>query len=183
MYSNAMISQPMRLETLIIGYGNPMRGDDGAGSTLAEKLADRLPPSEASNVKCISCMQMTPELADEIAAARRVIFVDASMDIKAGRVTIRRLAAKAPTSSFSHHLTPATMLYLCQKLYNAAPEAWVVAIGVESTQIGDVLSLLASRAVDRLAGHLAYRLIRQAQKTHAASSPPIPPMKGLDQKS
>jgi hydrogenase maturation protease len=181
MCSNAMMSQPVRYETLVIGYGNPMRGDDGVGPVLAERLSDRLPTWEAEQVKCISCMQLMPELANEMAAARRVIFVDASMDIQPGHVTIRRVTGKPPGYSFSHHLTPGAMLDLCWRAFNAAPDAWVVAIGAESTQIGDVLSLLAAQAVDRLTGHLAYRLERQVRNSSAAARPRTPPNRGNGQ--
>ncbi|MGC8551263.1 MAG: hydrogenase maturation protease [Phycisphaerae bacterium] len=171
MRSKDKISRPIELDTLVIGYGNPMRGDDGAGPALAEQLSERLQPWGCGRVKCISCMQLTPELAGDIAAARRVVFVDASLDIAPGHVAIRRVTPKSPASNFSHHLSPGAMLYLCRRALNAEPDAWVVAIGVESMQIGDVLSLLAAKAVDRLARRLAYRLVRPRKPATQAHPP------------
>ena len=53
-------SHPTRL---IIGYGNDLRSDDGAGIRAATMIAAR---DLAARV--IACQQLTPELADDIAA-------------------------------------------------------------------------------------------------------------------
>src|SRR5271169_1528567 len=54
--------------TLIIGYGNPLRSDDGfgwhAGRLLAQSLADQ-------DAKIITCHQLTPELAETLSQSSR----------------------------------------------------------------------------------------------------------------
>lgn len=62
---------------LVIGIGNPLRGDDGVGWWLARQArgAERAPL-----VRLVP--QITPELALEVAAARRVLVVDAWCDAK-----------------------------------------------------------------------------------------------------
>ena len=65
---------------LIIGYGNPLRGDDGLGWRAAEQLAEIIPQSEA---EVIACHQLTPELAEPISRARLVIFIDMSLELAA----------------------------------------------------------------------------------------------------
>jgi Ni,Fe-hydrogenase maturation factor len=57
---------------LVIGIGNPLRGDDGVGWWLAER-AETLKPTP----RVLRVQQLTPELAAELAAARRVLFIDA----------------------------------------------------------------------------------------------------------
>ena len=54
---------------LIIGYGNTLRGDDGAGRRVVEALADTLPPGAA-----VSLHQLTPEWAETISHVDHVIF-------------------------------------------------------------------------------------------------------------
>lgn len=60
--------------TLIIGYGNPLRGDDGLGWHVAQRLAAVLPQHRA---RIEVCHQLTPELAEPISRADLVIFIDA----------------------------------------------------------------------------------------------------------
>ena len=58
---------------LVIGYGNTLRSDDGAGQRVAEKIGQW----ELPGVGALAVHQLTPELAENIAQADAVIFVDA----------------------------------------------------------------------------------------------------------
>ena len=60
--------------SLVIGIGNPLRGDDGIGWRLAAGLAAR--PGLA--VRCQQ--QLTPELAAELAAVERLLLLDAWLE-------------------------------------------------------------------------------------------------------
>ena len=62
-------------DVLVIGYGNPLRGDDGAGWKAAELLAED--PRLAGAV-VLARHQLTPELADDVSRASLVVLVDAS---------------------------------------------------------------------------------------------------------
>ena len=57
--------------SLVIGIGNPLRSDDGIGW----RLAAQLPAGAGLGVRCRQ--QLTPELAEELAAVERVLFLDA----------------------------------------------------------------------------------------------------------
>lgn len=63
---------------LVIGIGNPLRGDDGVGRWLAER-AEQLPPGTPTGDPPLvrTVQQLTPELAAELTDARRVLFIDA----------------------------------------------------------------------------------------------------------
>ncbi|MGQ9486564.1 MAG: hydrogenase maturation protease [Armatimonadota bacterium] len=108
------------MRCLIIGYGNPLRGDDGFGLTVAEQLQDTLAP-EAGSV--IACRQLVPELAQPISRAEVVIFVDAQVGEPAGLVECNRLHP-APSSSLgmAHYTEPCGLLALAQELYGTAPQ-------------------------------------------------------------
>ncbi|MCU0764787.1 MAG: hypothetical protein MUF32_01875, partial [Burkholderiaceae bacterium] len=62
---------PPAARTLVIGYGSPIRGDDAVGPLAAEALSARpLPPG----VTVLARHVLTAELAEDLAAAERVIF-------------------------------------------------------------------------------------------------------------
>src|ERR1043165_3956952 len=64
-----------QLPLLVIGYGNELRGDDAAGPEVARSIAELQLPGVEVLVRPI----LTPELADNVAQAATVIFVDAGM--------------------------------------------------------------------------------------------------------
>ena len=61
---------------LVIGYGNTLRRDDGVGP----KLADAVAALGLTGVRTLACALLTPELAEAVSQAQRVIFVDAAVD-------------------------------------------------------------------------------------------------------
>nr|MDQ2730551.1 hydrogenase maturation protease [Armatimonadota bacterium] len=60
---------------LVIGYGNPLRRDDGLGPMAAQRLAALADPLR---VQVLTPYQLSPELAEPISQARFVLFIDAS---------------------------------------------------------------------------------------------------------
>jgi hydrogenase maturation protease len=104
---------------------------------------------------------LTPELAEQIAGADRVVFVDASVEQGAGQIRIRRLAPEhAATSPLGHSASPEAILALAKALYHRAPRAWSIAVGVANLAVGDGLSPAVARAANRLCRRLAYRIRR-----------------------
>src|SRR2546421_12899232 len=84
---------------LVIGYGNPLRTDDGVGWQVAQQLATDL----ADDVDVIGTHQLTPELAEPISRAGLVVFVDAGVGGEPGHVGCRLIApAGDGTMAFSH---------------------------------------------------------------------------------
>src|SRR5579872_2398967 len=67
---------------LIIGYGSWLRGDDAAGRLAARRLAER-------GFDAVDVHQLTPELADRVASAGTVVFLDADAGLAPGAVTVR----------------------------------------------------------------------------------------------
>jgi hydrogenase maturation protease len=128
---------------LIIGYGNPLRGDDGAGPLAAKRLAAR-------GFRTIDVHQLTPELAEPVATARSVVFLDAHADLAPGRVLVKRLnACEEPRRLLEHHASPGGLLRLARTVYGAEPEAWLIEMGGEDFELSDQISPAADRAVAR----------------------------------
>ncbi|MBP8271659.1 MAG: hydrogenase maturation protease, partial [Sphaerotilus sp.] len=79
---------PTAVRTLVIGYGSPIRGDDAIGPLAADALAaGPLPPG----LRVLSRHILTAELAEDLAAAETVIFLDAAAQGRPGEVQVRRL--------------------------------------------------------------------------------------------
>jgi hydrogenase maturation protease len=121
---------------LVIGYGNPLRGDDGLGWRAAELLQARLPEAEV-----ITCQQMTPELAEPISRAARVAFVDAAAEGPPGLIRRRPVEpdASVPTV-FTHHVNPGLLLSLSERLYGHRPGAVLFSVAGEAFDYGQALS-------------------------------------------
>src|ERR1019366_9269285 len=62
------------IPVLIIGYGIPLRSDDGIGWHAAQSLLNEWPAEE---VRVESAQQLLPEMADWISDAHCVVFIDA----------------------------------------------------------------------------------------------------------
>ena len=58
--------------TVVIGVGNPMRGDDAAGVAVAERLRDRVP----AGVEVVSCAEEPSRLIETWEGADAVVLVD-----------------------------------------------------------------------------------------------------------
>jgi hydrogenase maturation protease len=123
-------------DILVIGYGNPLRGDDGVGCVVAEEVARRMCAPD-SRVQVVACHQLNPELAEAIAETRAVIFVDACVDLKPGEVKLRVVTAdQFSPGGFTHHLKPSALLAAAAELFGQAPPAKCVVIGAASFDIG-----------------------------------------------
>jgi hydrogenase maturation protease len=105
---------------LVIGYGNPLRSDDGLGVYLAEMLKH--------GEEVITCTQLTPELAEPMSRAEKVIFMDASMGETPGEVTVEQVEPMPTSGAFTHNVTPASLLAAAYELYSAAPQALLISI-------------------------------------------------------
>lgn len=132
--------------TLLIGFGNVLRGDDGVGVRVAERLGgDDLGP----DVQVVAAHQLLPEHVDLLRDAGLAVFVDAAADVPPGEVVAGALVPAAGAAVTFHHLTPAVLLAACAALHGRAPEAVLVRIGVACTDASTDLSLaLAARFED-----------------------------------
>jgi hydrogenase maturation protease len=144
----------MSRAVLVIGYGNPVRGDDGAGPRVAGQLA-------GCGAKVMTAHQLLPELAEDIAQSDEVIFVDAHAGIPPGEILWERLDATAPAARRLHHMEPVEVLALADALYDARPRALLVGIGAASFDCTDTLS----PEVERAAGLAAARIREHLRST------------------
>ncbi len=129
-------------DLLVIGYGNDLRRDDGAGRVVADSIEEKALPG----VTVLSVSQLTPELALEIAGKERVVFVDASVDAAALR-TEAVGPGEAAGGVMTHHGDPASLLSLVATVGPVPGEAIVVSIPATDLALGFDLSPATARAV------------------------------------
>ena len=124
---------------LVIGYGNPLRGDDGIGPRVAEAIATVNYPA----VRVWSVVQLVPELAADLAEAGVVIFVDARMDSGHRAVELEPLADEGIGDWGAHNADPRVLLALTRAVYGRAPEAWWLTVPGREFDLGEGLSAAA----------------------------------------
>jgi hydrogenase maturation protease len=121
---------------LVVCYGNPLRGDDGVGWRVADRLmADR----RLAGVDVIRCHQLTPELAEDMSRAARVVLVDARLATTPGSVETLPVEP-GPAGAWSHALSPPAVVALAAELYGRVPPVSVVNVGADSFDAGEGLS-------------------------------------------
>ena len=109
--------------TLVIGIGNPLRGDDGLGWRAVEALRRT---AYAQEVDTITCHQLTPELAETAAAADCVIFIDACIGNPPGKIRVNRIArSHGGGQPLTHRLDPQGLMQYARTIYGASPQAWI----------------------------------------------------------
>lgn len=141
-----VIDQTMR--TLVIGFGNPSRQDDGVGLAVVNGLRSRAGLSPLDDtmdgfetlgqpLDTLFLQQLTPELGETLAGYDSVIFVDAYLGNipstgkgATGQDFVRRLVVEphAGPSLVSHHMKPGMLLALTGQLYGAVPTAELISI-------------------------------------------------------
>ena len=123
---------------LVVGWGNPLRGDDGLGWHAAALLAD---DQRLGGATVLCRHQLTPELAQDVAAARLVVLVDAGVDCgRPGTVTVTPVEPDTARPPLSHHLDPGALAALSQRLYGRVPPTLLVRVAAASFEAGEGLS-------------------------------------------
>ena len=124
---------------LIIGIGNPSRGDDALGPRLIE----RLEALDLPDVELLTDFQLQVEYAYDMQGREAVIFADASVS-GIDPYAFTRTEPEADTSYSSHALSPAAVLHTYRQLYGEPPPAWTLAIRGHEFDLGTDLSPLAA---------------------------------------
>jgi hydrogenase maturation protease len=142
---------------LILACGNTLRGDDGVGLWLAEWAEKRF--SGESGVRIVADHQWTPELAEDVARAQSVFFIDCSLDSIPGSLNLSSIKPSAGSPEHNtHHLGAAELLALGRELYNSLPhDALQLTIGAGSIKFGEDFSTAVTAALPE-----ACRLIEEA---------------------
>ena len=121
---------------LVIGLGNPLMGDDGAGAAAAEILAnDR---TLARHVDVISADTDVLSCATQMERRRRVLLIDAVEGEVPGSISVLRESPPLDGQQHVHHLSAPAMLALLRQATPTLHDTeftWVL-VTVNSASVG-----------------------------------------------
>ena len=124
------------MKTLVIGYGNSVRGDDGAGVHIAREIDNAKLPGVSVRI----VHQLQVELVEEFSGFGRVIFVDARQD--GPDVLLEKVhLPKTSIITSSHHVGPELLGNLAKKIYGLEPELFLCSIRGEDFDFKKELSM------------------------------------------
>jgi hydrogenase maturation protease len=138
------------VRAMVVGYGNPLRGDDGVGWVAAQKIAQTVDPAL---VAALGMQQLTPEMAEPISRMDLVIFIDAAQESEPGQihsVSVGPGPAVATPASITHELTPQRLLRMARSLYGRWPQAYLFTVSGADFGFSQHLSDEVEQACERL---------------------------------
>jgi hydrogenase maturation protease len=162
------MTQP-QTRCLILACGNTLRGDDGVGLWLAEWAEQRF--SDQAGVRILADHQWTPELAEDLAHAQSVLFIDCSFASPPGAINFTPVEpADEGHGRGTHHLDASHLLALARDLYGCVPRsAQQLTVGAGSTGLGERFSTAVTAALPE-----ACRLIEEIVLKELGNNPRLP---------
>jgi len=129
--------------SLLVAIGNTLRGDDAAAHRLADLVA------AGPDLRVVRVLQLTPELAPDLAGMAHVIFADA--DAQADAATLEPLGDDGHEPALTHSLSPAALIGMAQRLYGFAGTADLCRLPARDFAIGAPLSAIADLGIQEAA--------------------------------
>lgn len=147
-------------KTLIIGYGNPDREDDGVAwhilKGLAEFLGIDFPDSLYEEIvnshpklHFLFDLQLIPEMSYDIKEFKRICFVDAHTGALENDLNFQILERKFQKSPLTHHMTPQTVLSILDSAFDVQPEAILVSVRGFQFGFSNKLSINSQKLADQ----------------------------------
>lgn len=152
------------MRIVVIGYGNSIRGDDGIGQLVAERLQSEFVSREDRELSFICGEQLYPEHAKDLAESDIALFIDAHIDTTRESVALTCISHGVQSSSSEnsalgssrpsvgvviHSLGPVDLLQLTADLYQSSPRAYLLSIPASSFEPGAPLSEKANIAAEK----------------------------------
>jgi hydrogenase maturation protease len=125
--------------TLVIGFGNVDRADDGVAFHIVNAFRQRMgqgPLAEDNTgleelgapVDSVFIGQLVPEMIDLLDDYNRVVFVDAHVDPALDDLYCAAVSPDEAGLTFTHHMSPATLLAFFKALHGRDLEGHLVSI-------------------------------------------------------
>jgi hydrogenase maturation protease len=111
---------------LFYGYGNPGRQDDALGISFVDEMEKWVAEEGIENISFESNYQLNIEDAEEISGYDLVIFSDASMEPIESFEFNKVQRSDAQVEFTMHAVSVSFVVDLCYKMYNKAPDAYLV---------------------------------------------------------
>ncbi len=125
--------------TVIIGYGNPDRQDDGVAwhilAGVAQKLGRTVPPSWEEPFEIgqefphlLFQLHLTPEISETLSKYQNICFVDAHTGDIPNDIQFGEVSNGFKTSPFTHHITAEACMELTRSLFRSDPKAFLLSV-------------------------------------------------------
>ena len=125
--------------TIIIGYGNIDRSDDGVAYAIINLVRQKLGHNIledgdtgleelGSEIDSVFLPQLVPEIMELIKVYEQIIFVDAHTGAGMEDLNCSKVNPQYVSSTFTHHMTPETLLAFLKTLYQHEPESYIVSV-------------------------------------------------------
>ena len=150
-------------KVLVIGVGNPVRGDDGLGPALVARLQSL----QLGNVTAESAHQLTIEHAARVAEHDDIVFADAVRDARQAFSFTPISAASDPGGS-SHAMGPAQIVALARICFGKTPRSYL--LGIRAHRLDDFAERLSPEATADLDAAVEY-LRRWCEATGESDAP------------
>jgi hydrogenase maturation protease len=145
--------------TLVIGYGNLDRSDDGVAYRIVNALRQRLGQKPlgddatgleelGARIDSVFLTQVGPELLETIAGYDQIIFVDAHVLPENTGLYCAPVVPEYTQSTFTHHMTPATLLALEKAMYQRDLAGFMVSVRGSNFDFGRTLSATTEGLVE-----------------------------------
>lgn len=114
-------------KVFVIGYGNTLRGDDGAGYRAAQELSWKICDPR---VIIRACHQLLPELLPEAMNSESILFIDATIEREPGSVLLEPVLESTIKNRnfFLHSFTPSLFMEQLWQIYHRKPSAFLLSI-------------------------------------------------------
>jgi len=153
------------VRTLVIGFGNIYRRDDGVAFRVINALRGRLDRAPLGvdddgfddlghEVDTVLLHQLVPEIAETLAPYQQVIFVDAHVGQIKETVRVEAIEVCYKEATVPHQLHPCSMLAMSNEFYGCMASGTLLSVRGHDFDFGDRLSAqtaaLVPQAVERI---------------------------------
>ena len=151
--------------TLVLGFGNVYRRDDGVAFAVLNALRERLGCSPLGidddgfddlghPIDTVLLHQLVPELAEVAAPYDQLIFVDAHVSAIEQPVRQEELEPRFRSATVSHQLHPCTLLALVEQMRGGAPRGALISVRGYDFDFGEGLSEQTAALVPEAVGQI-----------------------------
>lgn len=134
------------MKTLVIGYGNDSRNDDGVGWFVVRQLHRRQLPGVAFE----TAHQLEVDFCETVRDYDLIVFVDAAIPESPSPWRREEVVPGFQSHAVAHFLTPADVLGLCRTLYGVAPRGVLFSIRGHDFNFGMELSPATRQAAEEV---------------------------------
>jgi hydrogenase maturation protease len=125
---------------VLLGCGNPSRGDDALGPALLARVRQWLADRPDLDIHIVEDFQLQVEHALDVVDADLVLFVDADASAHAP-FCLRRATDARDGSYTSHELSPEALLHVVREITgHSPPPSWVLGVRGEQFKLGEAMS-------------------------------------------